>query len=212
MIGVEPLAYHLRRTGVDVRSRFGLRAVLVHLTIVAIFGVWWPHIRGVDFFDPVFLTAYACLGVLFAGPAAAQAFAERPQSFADALVRVGFAVLYGELIALVILTTGIATVLVERTVPIGPDWIGLAEAAVLGLAGASAMASTAAWIALRFSPGAARQALRILFLALLLLFFFRSRWLPDVIGRGISLATGAAVLAVFAIQRAVAKSPGLPPP
>ncbi len=187
----------------DVRARFGFRVVLVHLAIVAIFGIWWPHMRGVDFFDPVFLTAYACLGVLFAGPAAAQAFADRPASMREAMSKIGFAVLYGEFMSVVILLAGIMTVL--RSSPIGPEWIGLIEAAVLGVAGSFAMASVAGWVALRFSPVAARQVLRILFLGLLLLFFFRSRWLPDVVGRGISISTGIAVLAVFAIQRAISR-------
>jgi len=187
----------------DVRARFGFRVVLVHLAIVAIFGIWWPHMRGVDFFDPVFLTAYACLGVLFAGPAAAQAFADRPASMREAMSKIGFAVLYGEFKSVVILLAGIMTVL--RSSPIGPEWIGLIEAAVLGVAGSFAMASVAGWVALRFSPVAARQVLRILFLGLLLLFFFRSRWLPDVVGRGISISTGIAVLAVFAIQRAISR-------
>jgi hypothetical protein len=205
MFCVDSLAYHVRREGIDFRSRFSLRIILVHLAIIAVFGIWWPHIRGTEFFDPVFLAAYACLGVLFAGPAAAQAFANRPQSVADAFARIALAAVYGEAIALIILIAGIATVLIARTSPIGPDWIGLAFAAVLGFTGAVAMASVAAWFALRFSPGVARQALRVLFLGLLVLFFFESRWLPDVIGRGISICAGIAILAFFQIRGAVAR-------
>ncbi len=201
MILVSDKSYLLRRQVQGFRSRFGSRAVLVHAVIIAIFGIWWPHIRGVEFFDPVFLTAYACLGVLFAGPAAAQAFSDRPMSMPDAITRVALAAAYGEGITLLILAAGITTAM--RGVPIGPDWIGLAWAVVLGLLGTFAMAAVAGWIALRFSPAAARHALRIIFLGLLLLFFFRSRWLPDVVGRGISITIGVAILAMFAIQRAL---------
>jgi hypothetical protein len=204
MFAMEPLAHPLRREGAEFRSRFGLRVILVHFVIIAAFGVWWPYLRGVEFFDPVFLSAYACLGVLFSGPAAAQAFREPPPSGWEALVRIGFATLYGELMAAAILLAGMLTALRSRAIPIGPDWVGLAEASVLGLAGSAAMASVAGWMAIRFSPATARTVLRILFLGLLLLFFFESRWLPDVLGRGISICTGVTVLAALAIQRRTA--------
>jgi hypothetical protein len=182
-----------------------LRVILVHLAIIAVFGVLWPWFRGIDFLDPVLLSAYACLGVLFAGPAAAQAFAaERPQSDADALGRIAVAAIYGEMLAVLILLAGLTTVYTSKHVPFGPDWIGLAWAVVLGFTGAVAMAAVAGWLALRFSTGMARGALRLIFLALLCLFFFKSRWLPDIAGRGISVCCGIAVLAFFGIRRAIA--------
>src|SRR5579862_4634899 len=141
MIHVGGIAYHLRRGGVGFFSRFGVRLLLVHLAIIAVFGIWWPRTRGVDFFDPVFLSAYACLGVLFAGPAAAQVFSDPLVGMGEALARIGVAVLYGETIAVLILGAGITTVLLTSTVPIGPDWIELGEAAVLGLTGSFAMAA-----------------------------------------------------------------------
>lgn len=182
-------------------SRLSVRLVLIHLAIIAVFGVWWPRMRGADFFDPVFLSAYACLGVLFSAPAAAQAFADPPEKMGDALARIARAVLYGEIMAVAILAAGIATVL--RIAPFGPDWIELAEAGALGLTGSLATASLAGWITLRYSPFSARQMLRVIFLALLILFFFKSRWLPDVVGRGISISLGIAILAIFGIQRAL---------
>src|SRR5215470_1978597 len=87
---VPRLGYHFRRQGVQLRSRIGLRAILIHLVIIGVFGVAWPYLRGAGFFDPVFLAAYACLGVLFAGPAAAQGFAEKPGSTGEALARICF--------------------------------------------------------------------------------------------------------------------------
>lgn len=187
-----------------VASWFTPSTVLVHLVILALFGVVWPWTRGVNFFDPVFLAAYACLGVLFSGPAAAQLFSDPPRAMREALARVGLAVLYGEIMALLILAGGIATVLITRRVPIGPDWIDLAEAAGMGLAGSLAMAAVAGWVTLRYSPAAARQIMRAILFALLVLFFYKSRWLPDVLGRGTSMCLGVAFLALFGIHRAVA--------
>jgi hypothetical protein len=201
MGSVDSLAYHLRREGIEARSRFGFRVILVHLAIVAVFGVWWPYIRGPEFFDPVFLSAYACLGVLFAGPAAAQAFANRPQSMPDATARIAFAVCYGEAMAFIILLAGLMTVAAGKTPSFGLDIAGLALAMLLGLTGAIAIASVAAWIALRFTPYSARQALRVLYIGLLALFFFESRWLPDVIGRGISISAGVAIVALLQIRQ-----------
>ncbi len=203
MIDVDSFASELKQGGADFGSRFGLRVVLVHLTIVAIFGIWWPRLRGIDFFDPVFLSAYACLGVLFSGPAAAQAFSERPIRASQAMVRIAFAVLYGEGLAILILASGVTTVLLTRKLPIGPDWVELAGALMLGVTGTVAMAMVAGWITLRYSPGAARQIMRAIFLGLLVLFFFKSRWLPDVLGRGTSICAGLAILAWFAIRRAL---------
>jgi hypothetical protein len=202
---VRDFAYHFRREGVDLRSRIGIRAILIHLVIIGVFGVWWPYMRGAGFFDPVFLSAYACLGVLFAGPAAAQGFAERPDSMGQAIARIGLAVFYGELVTILILGAGITTALNSRKIPLGPDWIELGWSALLGLCGAFAMASLAAWFAVAFSPEAARMALRVLFLALLALFFFKSRWLPDVIGTGIAMCIGASAGAIFAISRVLSR-------
>jgi hypothetical protein len=194
---VGPLAYHLRREGASFRARFGIRVILVHVLIVAVFGVALPWMRGIEFLDSVMLAAYACLGVLFAAPAAAQAFAaERPRSLAEAMARIAMAVLYGEMMAFLILLAGFMTVYVSKRVSFPPDLVSLAEAFALGLFGSAALASIAAWITIRFSASAARSALRVMFLLLLVLFFYKSRWLPDVVGIGIVLSiavTGAAL-------------------
>src|ERR1017187_4424743 len=65
------------------------RSILTHVALIAVFGVWLPWMKGIEFLDPVVLAAYACLGILFAGPVAAQAFAEDPwPSKAVAMARV----------------------------------------------------------------------------------------------------------------------------
>src|SRR5712691_3017664 len=78
---METFPYHLLLEGIELGSRLGmgrpggLRTVLIHVALVAVFGVYLPWQKGLDFLDPVITTAYACLSVLFAAPAAAQAFA-----------------------------------------------------------------------------------------------------------------------------------------
>ena len=42
------------------------------VAVILVFGVAVPAAKGLGFFDPVLLAAYACLGIVFAGPAAAQ--------------------------------------------------------------------------------------------------------------------------------------------
>ncbi len=95
------------------QSDFGarpLRTILVHIAVVAVFGVFLPWWLGYQFLDPVTIAAYCCLGVMFAAPAAAQAFADsRPQSMRDALKRIAIAAIYGEGMALVILIAGMMT-------------------------------------------------------------------------------------------------------
>ena len=190
----------LRHEAVASRARLGgFKGVLIHIGLIGVFGVFLPWRRGIEFLDPVMLSAYACLGVLFAAPAAAQAFADRrPQSMADALARIAIAVLYGECIVLAFLGTGLATVYLthRHTVFFAPDLAGLAWAAALGLAASFALAALAAWITLRFSSAVARVALRIIFLLLLFVFFFRAQWLPDVAGLGVLLCLGIAAVAL----------------
>jgi hypothetical protein len=182
----------------------GRRAILIHLALIAVFGIGLPWFKGADFLDSVILSAYACLGILFAAPAASEAFAQsRPQTFADAIAKVVIAVTYAESMTVTVLGLGLITVYSEiywrvRFV-LTPDLETLGLSALFGLAASAAMAAIAGWITLQFSASAARIALRIIFLGLLALFFYRSRWLPDVAGTGALLALiigGGAVLAM----------------
>jgi hypothetical protein len=187
--------------GRSLLARMGWRALPLHLVLIAAFGVFLPWSKGIEFLDPVMLAAYACLGVVFAAPAAGQSFIERPKSMGQAIARIGIAVVYGEIMALAMLAAGLITVYLRHPLlPIAPDVIGLAGANAFGLACSFALAAISGWIAMRFSPGASRLAMRLIFLALLLVFFFRSRWLPDfaVTGTAVSLAAGLA--AIWAIR------------
>jgi hypothetical protein len=181
-----------------------LRTILVHVAVVAVFGVFLPGWLGFQFLDPVTIAAYSCLGVLFAAPAAAQAFADdRPQIFSDAVKRIVSAALYGEAMAIVILIAGFMTMFFTRSrALIVVDFPSLGQAISLGLAGSLAMAAIAGLLGLALSKGASRMALRIIFLGLLLLFLFRSRWLPDVevVGTLVCLGIAAAALATLRVM------------
>ena len=174
----------------------------VHLALVAVFGILLPGWKGVDFLDPVMLSAYACMGILFAAPAAAEAFGQsRPGGFSEALARVAMAVIYAELLTATILICAVATVHLSTPVAVPPDLETLARTGGFGIAASAALASVAGWLTLRFSAGVARGALRLLFLGLLLGFFYRSAWLPDVAGTGALIALAAGTGAVAAMRR-----------
>jgi hypothetical protein len=185
----------------------GFKTILVNVAIILLFGVLFPYEKGLDFPDPAIITAYACLGLLLAAPAASQACADRPpQTWNAVLSRIFVAVIYGEIMALAMLAGGITTFNVAHWQGqfMTPDFPTLGPALALGLAGSVAMAAIAAWIALRFSAGAARGAMRVIFLGLLAVFFFYSRSLPEMSGKLalIALALDVAILgALYARMR-----------
>jgi len=155
--------------------------IAIYIGVILAFGVALPLAKGLGFLDPLLLSAYACLGIVFAGPAAAKAFENHPASAIQAIGWVLKAVLFGEAVALAMLACGIGTVyLRNRAVFFPPDLESLAYAALLGLAASLALASLSAWTVLQFSAGAARMLMRVVFLALLALFYLRGRWLPQI--------------------------------
>lgn len=177
-------------------------SVLVHGLIIALFGVWLPWMRPSIFLEPVVTAAFCCLGVLFAGPASAQAFsAARPESTRAAAAGIFSAAAYGEMMTVLILAAGFGTVFVTHRYLFAPDVATLLAAGTLGLTASVAMASAGAWMALRFSPGAARRIMRVLFLLLLFAFFFRSASLPDLAGEGTLISLAIAVAAWFGLRR-----------
>src|SRR5438552_11535114 len=88
-----------------------IRAVPVYLFLIGIFGVFLPWQRGGSFLDAIILGAYACLGVVFAAPTAASLFDSRP-TIQKAGARVVISVLYGELVAVILLVLAVITVYV----------------------------------------------------------------------------------------------------
>jgi hypothetical protein len=196
-----------RLAGGSLRPRGGARMLLVHLAILAVFGVVFPWMRPAVFLDPVVPAAYACLGLLFAGPAAAQAFAlERPQSTTEALARAIRAAAYGELISALVLLAAFATVYMAHRYAFAPDLGTLPGAVWLGLAASLAAACVAGWITLYASAPAARRLLRVAFLFLLALFLLHPESLPDMAPQAALLCLLIAAAALYAISRAVAKS------
>lgn len=209
MHSVQGFFYYARREGLALTGRMRGRGVLIHLALIAVFGVFLPMWKGIDFLDSVILSAYACLAILFAAPAAAEAFAaSRPASFQAAMAKVAIALIYAEFMTVAILGTGLATVYSRTHFPVPPDFETLAVSAIFGFAAAAAMASIAGWLALRFSSGIARGVLRVLFLGLLLVFFYRSRWLPDVAARGAAISVGIAIAALLAIRHLASRKAG----
>jgi hypothetical protein len=177
-----------------------LRSILFHLALVVAFGIWIPRLKGVDFLDSQILGAYVCLGLLFAGPATAQAFPEGTRSsFKQAKGRIFAGVLYGEIVTLALTGAGIATVyLTHRGMFIPqPDWPTLARCALFGLAASGMLASLAALAAVRFSRPVAMVCLRLVFFGLLILYYFRGQFLTDV---GLVAATACLVVAGLFIE------------
>jgi hypothetical protein len=186
-------------------SRIGtLRSVLLHLVLLLAFGVWIPRSKGPDFLDAQVLGAYACLGLIFAGPAAAQSFTDGPVPFKVAWARVLVGIFYGETAVAALTGSGIATVYLSARggyIP-PPDWVTLARAAIFGLAAAGMIATMAAWLATRFSRRMAMIALRVVFFATLVLFFYKGRWLPDVALAGAAVCLVAGLVFFDLLRRA----------
>jgi hypothetical protein len=177
---METLVFEIR----NLASRIaGLRSILLHLVLLAAFGILIPRMKGLDFLDSQVLCAYVCLGLLFAAPAAAQAFPEGKETpFKSATARILACVLYGEFVTLTLAACGIGIVYLSLRGSYAPppDWETLAHCALLGLAGSLTMASIAALGAVQFSRNMAMLWLRVAFFGLLVLFFYKGRWLPDV--------------------------------
>jgi hypothetical protein len=211
---METFPYYLRLEGIGLRSRLGIgrpggfRIIAIHLALVAMFGVFLPWTKGLDFLDPVMTTAYVSLGVLFAAPAAAQAFAEGgAPSLKQILARIFVAAVYGEAMAVAMLVAGVATVSVTHRRLLLPVLDTLASGGALGLSASLALASVAGWVTLRYSAAAARTAMRLIFLALLAAFFLRSRWLPDVAGTGALISLAVSAAALIALRRCAESKP-----
>jgi hypothetical protein len=182
-------------------SRLGsLRSVLLHLALLAAFGIWIPQMKGLDFLDTQILGAYTCLGLLFAAPATAQAFPDGVSaSFQQAKARIFAGVLYGEIVTFALVGTGIATVYLTHRgsfVP-QPDWETLARCAMFGLGAAAMLASLAALVAVRLSRRMAMLSLRFAFFGLLIVYFYRGQHLTDV---GLTGATACLVIAGLFVE------------
>jgi hypothetical protein len=181
------------------------RNSVIYLLLILVFGIAVPASKGLGFFNSTLLSAYACLGTVFAGPIAANKFASRPASFKQALGWIGQAVMFGELLAIAMLACGVATVFFTSIAFFPPDLETVGTALLLGLAACLALASLAAWVTVEFSAVAARMALRLIFLALLVLFYLRGQWLPAVFQPGILISLMAAATFLMLLRNSLGK-------
>lgn len=161
------------------------RAVPVYLFLIGVFGVFLPWQRGQGFLNAVILGAYACLGVMFAAPAATSPFDTRP-TILKAAARIVISVLYGELVAVTLLLVAVVTVYVSRRgrIVVGPDLQSVSECLLFGLSLSLAVTTAAVWLSVGFSPTISRGVIRLMFLGLVAAFYLGSGWLPTVAMRG----------------------------
>jgi hypothetical protein len=174
------------------------KSILPLLVLIALFGVVVPWWRGLSFLDDTMVTAYACLSALFAAPyAVAQFSRDRPQTMGEAFRRIGLSVAYGFVVTLVILIAGLITVNLNyrRSLHL-PSLDVLAEALGFGLLLALALSMLAGWMALRFSAGAARTGLRLVFFGVIAAVYYWPARLMEVAlpGAGLALLCAAAML------------------
>ena len=92
-----------------------VRQALLLIVTVALFGVLVPWLKGFAFLDPLIILAYACLGVLYVAPAAAEAFGtQAPVLVMDSRAAVARKMLvlvaYGVGVSLLMLASGVVTV------------------------------------------------------------------------------------------------------
>ena len=197
----------LRQIGFTGRASGGAmtRGLALHAALMAVFGLAVPVLKGLDFFDPFILTAYACLPALLAAPLAAQPF-QKP-TIGRVNARITLSVLYGEFIALGATALGIAAVYWTHRggVFFPPELTSLAQGFGFGFVLSLALSILAAWATLRFSAGASKSMLRVIFLGLLLWFWMRGRFLPEVIGGAGGVALGVALAFRLAIPSALAR-------
>ena len=203
-----------RQEATDLLRRLGFapglwgRGLGIHVALMVAFGAAIPILKGLEFFDPFILTAYACLAGVLAAPLAAQPFPEPVMARVDARIQV--CLLYGELVALGVLAAGIATVYWTHRGGIffPPELEALARGVGFGFVLALALSMAAAWTALRFSTATAKAGLRVVFLALMLLYWLRGRFLAEVMGEAGAAALVVAVGFRMAMRSAVMRRRG----
>ena len=156
------------------------QAILV-LGFAVVFGILVPWYRGFDFLDPVMLTAYSCLALLFVAPASAEAFAldSSAAAISGTFIKSALILAYGWGIAVLVLLAGIVTVNLSH-------WHGyvlsppasLLISVLLSLTASMAVIGACALLVRAFSPSAVKGFARLAFLVVLSLLAFGYRFLP----------------------------------
>jgi hypothetical protein len=207
-------SHRLKDEFIQLAGRLGLsgpgwiRGAGLHILLLVLFGIALPYRKGVDFFDPVILAAYACLGAVFAAPAAVPSLPAA--DLARARSRILVSVAYGELMTLAMLALGIGTVYWthRRSFVLTPDLDSLLTASAFGLALSLALATLAVWMGLRFSASVAKVALRLVFFGLLLGFLWNARRLLEILLPGAGFALAVAALFWLALPSALRQVEG----
>lgn len=186
------------------------------LGVVIAFGILVPLYKGVGFLDARIVAAYACLALLFVGPASAElASAEnRDSPVSELLAKIAIIVAWGWGITLLILATAVVTVNIanRRGTFFTPPLPYLAALLLFSLTASVAIAMLCALLSRRLSAPAIKAILRAAFLVILLVIVFGWRLLPDSVtgpllfrlstrrGLGILAWRGAAASAVVAVM------------
>ncbi len=159
------------------------RQALVILFVVVAFGILVPIYKGLGFLDPRIIAAYACLALLFVAPASAELAGTQGRDAAASavLARIAIIVAWGWGITVLILATAIVTlnVMSPRGGFLVPPTVFLSAILTFSLSASTAIALLGAVLARRFSAAQVKNILRAVFLIVLLMLAFGSRFLPE---------------------------------
>jgi hypothetical protein len=152
-----------------------VRQALLLIVTVALFGVLVPWLKGFAFLDPLIILAYACLGVLYVAPAAAEAFGTQAPDSRPAVARKMLVlVAYGVGVSLLMLAGGVVTVNLF-------EWHGsfitprpalLLAAVLLSVTACAAVVAVTTVVASSYGPKAAKSMVRIALLVFLFTIVF----------------------------------------
>lgn len=155
---------------------------LLILGIVVVFGIGLPWYKGLDFLDPVIITAYALLAVFFVAPASAEAFtSQEPSTPSDFLRRSATLLAYGWGIAVLVLAAGLTSVNLRmwHGHPLLPAASFLIAVLLLGLTLSADVIAVSAVLARRMTAKTIKGVFRLAFLVILIAVGFGNRLLPD---------------------------------
>jgi len=164
------------------------RAALISAIIIVLFGILVPLRKGADFLDPIILSGCLVLSLVIVAPAAASTFSGgEPAEGRPALRRLAIVVVYAWGMGVAVLAAGVVTINLHGAhhQPLAPR-PGFVLAALAWSAAATAFVGAAsALVSRRYSASAARNALRLVFLGLVLFLVVMSRfggpnWLTSV--------------------------------
>ena len=189
-------------------TRLRVQALLVLAFIWIVFGVVLPLRKGLEFFDPMILTAYASLGCVFAIPVVVRTL--REVTLPRILARAAAAAVYGEFMALGLVGLGIYSVYWSHRgrLYFPPAWGAVAEEAMFGASLTLAAAIAGSWLTLALTDAAAKFLLRIVLLAALVAFLFQGRALPDVLRTATGFALALAALFFILLRREIRRRTG----